>query len=166
MQHLSAAALPAADCGGWPSLSVCNIVEYPYNADKEYCQAIFCFYSVTEQTNASRLFLKSLINSGEFGLVILLESGTDTSLPATTSSTFFMKNTVNDWYTFTFCYTETAIGGLSGLGNRSENSAGRGQVLSIMPGNSCSITQKSDEIWTVQTDLQQIYPKSDRLLGE
>jgi hypothetical protein len=36
--------------------------------------------------------------------------------------------------------------------------------LSILQGNSCSIDQKSDEIWTVQTDLQQIYPKSDRLL--
>jgi hypothetical protein len=30
--------------------------------------------------------------------------------------------------------------------------------------NSCSIDQESGEIWTVQTDLQQIYPKSDRLL--
>jgi hypothetical protein len=53
---------------------------------------------------------------------------------------------------------------LSDLGNRSENSAGRGQILSILQGNSCSIAQKSGEIWTVQTDLQQIYPKSDRLL--
>jgi hypothetical protein len=35
--------------------------------------------------------------------------------------------------------------------------------LSVLQGNSCSITQKSGEIWTVQTDLQQIYPKSDRL---
>ena len=34
----------------------------------------------------------------------------------------------------------------------------------ILQGNSCSIAQKSGEIWTVQTDLQQIYPKSDRLL--
>jgi len=53
---------------------------------------------------------------------------------------------------------------LSDLGNRSENSAGRGQILSILQGNSCSIDQKSDGIWIVQTDLQQIYPKSDRLL--
>jgi hypothetical protein len=37
--------------------------------------------------------------------------------------------------------------------------------LSILQGNSCSIDQKSDEIWIVQTDLQQIYPKLDRLLG-
>jgi hypothetical protein len=37
--------------------------------------------------------------------------------------------------------------------------------LSILQGNSCSIGQKSGGIWTVQTDLQQIYPKSDRLLG-
>jgi len=33
-----------------------------------------------------------------------------------------------------------------------------------LQGNSCSIDQKSGGIWTVQTDLQQIYPKSDRLL--
>ena len=37
--------------------------------------------------------------------------------------------------------------------------------MSILQGNSCSIDQKSGEIWTVQTDLQQIYPKSDRLLA-
>jgi len=37
--------------------------------------------------------------------------------------------------------------------------------LLILQGNSCSITQKSGEIWTVQPDLQQIYPKSDRLLN-
>ena len=37
--------------------------------------------------------------------------------------------------------------------------------MSILQGNSCSITQKSGEIWTVQTDLQQIYPKPDRLLN-
>jgi len=36
--------------------------------------------------------------------------------------------------------------------------------LPILQGNSCSIAQKSGEIWAVQTDLQQIYPKSDRLL--
>ena len=54
---------------------------------------------------------------------------------------------------------------LSDLGNRSENSAGRGQILSILRVNSRSIDQESGEIWTVQTDLQQIYPKSDRLLG-
>src|SRR6266571_333353 len=55
---------------------------------------------------------------------------------------------------------------LSDLGNRSENSAGRGQILSILKVNSCSIDQESGEIWTVQTDLQQIYPKSDRLLEQ
>ena len=53
---------------------------------------------------------------------------------------------------------------LSDLGNRSKNSAGRGQILSISKVNSCSIDQESGEIWTVQTDLQQIYPKTDRLL--
>jgi hypothetical protein len=36
--------------------------------------------------------------------------------------------------------------------------------MSILQGNSCSIGQKSGGIWTVQTDLQQIYPRSDRLL--
>jgi hypothetical protein len=57
-----------------------------------------------------------------------------------------------------------SIRNLSDLGNRSENSAGRGQILSILQGNSCSVDQKSGGIWTVQTDLQQIYPESDRLL--
>jgi hypothetical protein len=33
-----------------------------------------------------------------------------------------------------------------------------------LQGNSCSIDQKSGGIWTVQTDLQQIHPKSGRLL--
>jgi len=37
--------------------------------------------------------------------------------------------------------------------------------LSILKVNSCSIDQGSGEIWTVQTDLQQIYSKSDSLLG-
>jgi len=56
-------------------------------------------------------------------------------------------------------------GSLSNSGNRSENSAGRGQILLILQGNSCSIAQKSSEIWTVQANLQQIYPKSDSLLA-
>jgi len=37
--------------------------------------------------------------------------------------------------------------------------------LSILQVNSCSIDQESGEIWTVQTDLQQIYSKSDSLLS-
>jgi len=37
--------------------------------------------------------------------------------------------------------------------------------LSILQGNSCSTTSKSGEIWTVQTDLQQIHLKFARLLG-
>jgi len=37
--------------------------------------------------------------------------------------------------------------------------------LSILQGNSCSITQKSGEIWSVQLELQQIYPKTDRFLN-
>ncbi len=36
--------------------------------------------------------------------------------------------------------------------------------MSILKVNSCSIDQESGGIWTVLTDLQQIYPKSDRLL--
>jgi hypothetical protein len=31
---------------------------------------------------------------------------------------------------------------LSDLGNQSENQAGRGQILSILQGNSCSIDKK------------------------
>ncbi len=49
--------------------------------------------------------------------------------------------------------------------NRSENSAGRGQILTVLPVNSHSIDQKSGEIWTGQTDLQPISFKSDGLLG-
>jgi hypothetical protein len=46
----------------------------------------------------------------------------------------------------------------------SQNSAGRGQILTILQGNSRSIAQKSGEIWTGQADLQPISFKSDRLL--
>ena len=53
---------------------------------------------------------------------------------------------------------------LSDLKNRSENSAGRGQILTILQVNSHSIDQKSGEIWTGQADLQPISFKSDRLL--
>jgi hypothetical protein len=67
-------------------------------------------------------------------------------------------------FTIFFLTADNHIRSLSDLGNRSENSAGRGQILSILKVNSCSIDQESGEIWTVQTDLQQIYPKSDRLL--
>ncbi|MFZ1545863.1 MAG: hypothetical protein WAT12_02015, partial [Candidatus Nitrotoga sp.] len=51
------------------------------------------------------------------------------------------------------------------LKNRSENRAERGQILTILQGNSCSIAQKSGEIYTAQLYLQPIYFKSDRLLG-
>ncbi|WP_211162165.1 hypothetical protein, partial [Aromatoleum petrolei] len=54
---------------------------------------------------------------------------------------------------------------LSDLKNRSENSAGRGQILSILQVNSHSIDQESGEIWTAQADLQPISFKSDRLLA-
>ena len=60
--------------------------------------------------------------------------------------------------------------------NRSENSAGRGRpqgipsrrdiILTVSPGNSRSIAQKSGEICTGQADLQPISFKSDRLLEE
>jgi hypothetical protein len=49
------------------------------------------------------------------------------------------------------------------LKNRSENSAGRGQVLTILPVNSRSIDQESGKIWTGQADLQPISFKSDSL---
>jgi hypothetical protein len=51
------------------------------------------------------------------------------------------------------------------LKNRSENLAGRGQILTILQGNSHSIAQKSGEICTGQSNLQPISFKSDRLLG-
>jgi hypothetical protein len=57
-----------------------------------------------------------------------------------------------------------ASSSLSDLKNRSENSADRGQILTISPGNSRSIAQESGEIWIDQADLQPIYFKSDRLL--
>src|SRR5574340_1589261 len=53
---------------------------------------------------------------------------------------------------------------LSDLKNRSEKVAGRGQILTILKANSCSIGQKSGEIWTGQTLLQPISFKSDKLL--
>ena len=43
--------------------------------------------------------------------------------------------------------------------------AGRGQILVILQGNSSSIAQGINEIWSGQTDLQPISFKSDRLLG-
>jgi len=54
---------------------------------------------------------------------------------------------------------------LSGLKNRSENSAGRGQILLVLQVNSHSIDQKSGKIWTGQADLQPISFKPDKLLG-
>jgi len=50
---------------------------------------------------------------------------------------------------------------LSDLKNRGENSAGRGQILSILQINSRSIDQKSGEIWTAHADLQPISFKSE-----
>ncbi|MDE2366599.1 MAG: hypothetical protein KGM95_06660 [Betaproteobacteria bacterium] len=55
-------------------------------------------------------------------------------------------------------------GSLSDLKNRSEKVAGREQILTILQTNSCSIGQKSGEIWAGQTLLQPISFKSDRLL--
>jgi hypothetical protein len=53
---------------------------------------------------------------------------------------------------------------LSDLKNRSEKVTGRGQILTILKANSRSIARKSGEICTVQTLLQPISFKSDRLL--
>ena len=47
--------------------------------------------------------------------------------------------------------------------NRSENSAERGQILTILQGNSRSIAKKNGEICTGQADLHPISFKSDRL---
>ena len=41
---------------------------------------------------------------------------------------------------------------LSDLGNRSENSAGRGQILLILQGNSCSIAQKTPRVQRSRSD--------------
>jgi len=52
------------------------------------------------------------------------------------------------------------------LKNRSENLTGRGQISSILKGNSSAIARESGGIWIVQADLQPISFKSDRLLGD
>ncbi len=70
------------------------------------------------------------------------------------------------------------LGSLSDLKNQSEvvqagkpqsgcsqNPAGRGQILPVLPVSSCSIDQKNGEICTGQPDLQPISFKSDRLLA-
>jgi hypothetical protein len=62
--------------------------------------------------------------------------------------------------------SKSTPGSLSDLKNRSENLAGRGQILTILQGNSRSIAQKNGEIWTGQANLQPISFKSDRLLGK
>ncbi len=56
------------------------------------------------------------------------------------------------------------LGACLTYGDRSENSAGQGQILPVLQVNSRSIDQKSGEIWTAQADLQPIHHKSDRLL--
>ena|SRR3989338_7805715 len=66
---------------------------------------------------------------------------------------------------FVTILTERTTSSLSDLKNRSENSAGRGQILPVLQVNSHSIDQKSGEICTGQADLQPISFKSDRLLG-
>ena len=68
----------------------------------------------------------------------------------------------------------TGQAGISPPGESSQNLAGRGQILTISPGNSYSIAQESGEIWTGQAlvlgrcgrgNLQPISFKSDRLLA-
>ncbi|PIQ12614.1 MAG: bifunctional tetrahydrofolate synthase/dihydrofolate synthase [Hydrogenophilales bacterium CG_4_9_14_3_um_filter_59_35] len=56
------------------------------------------------------------------------------------------------------------LGACRTYGDRSENSAGRGQILPVLQVNSRSIGQKSGEIWTAQVDSQPIHHESDRLL--
>jgi len=51
------------------------------------------------------------------------------------------------------------------LKNRSENSAGRGQILSIFWSIVILLSKEIGEIWTGQADLQPIFFKSDRLLA-
>ena len=66
---------------------------------------------------------------------------------------------------FSFPRSDEITSSLSDLKNRSENSAGRGQILTVLQVNSRSIDQKSGEICTGQADLQPISFKSDRLLA-
>jgi hypothetical protein len=54
---------------------------------------------------------------------------------------------------------------LSDLRNQSEKVTGQGQILTLLKANSRSIARKRGEICTVQTLLQPISFKSDRLLG-
>jgi len=61
-------------------------------------------------------------------------------------------------------FNQPSASSLSDLKNRSENSAGRGQILPVLQVNSRSIDQKSGKICTGQADLQPISFKSDRLL--
>ncbi|MHB1291851.1 MAG: 16S rRNA (uracil(1498)-N(3))-methyltransferase [Sulfuricella sp.] len=56
------------------------------------------------------------------------------------------------------------LGACRTYGDRSENSAGRGQILPVLQVNSHSIDQKSGEIWTAQADSQPIHHESDRFL--
>ncbi|MHB9101120.1 MAG: ribosomal protein S18-alanine N-acetyltransferase [Sulfuricella sp.] len=57
------------------------------------------------------------------------------------------------------------LGACGTYGDRSENSAGREQILPVLQVNSHSIDQENGEIWTGQADLQPIHHKSDRLPG-
>jgi hypothetical protein len=63
-------------------------------------------------------------------------------------------------------FTLNDASSLSDFKNRSENSAERGQILTILQVNSHSIDQKSGETCTGQADLQPISFKSDRLLAQ
>ena len=59
------------------------------------------------------------------------------------------------------------IGGarsLSDLGNRKRKMAERGPIVTISPVHSGTMSQETNEIWTAETRLQPIHPKSDRLL--
>ena len=75
--------------------------------------------------------------------------------------------------------SDSLLGACRAYGDRSENSAGRGQILRVghkvahprlphlpvLQVNSRSIDQKNGEIWIAQADSQPIHHKSDRLLA-
>ena len=47
----------------------------------------------------------------------------------------------------------------------SEQAAERGRIVTISPAHRGTMGQERREIWTAETRLQPIPPKSDRLLG-
>ena len=56
------------------------------------------------------------------------------------------------------------LGACRTWGIESEKAAEQGQIVTISPAHSGTMVQESGEIWTAETRLQPILPKSDRLL--